>query len=429
MNSNNHYELLGVKRTATAQEIASAFRERARSAHPDKGGDPAHFLRLKHAREVLCDAHKRAAYDAELAASSSASSSASSPFSSSSSSSSTSSSGAAAAAAASQDELPRAPDNVVAMQISLQDAVRGAQRSLNVNRRVPCSSCAGSGMRADLTPQQRVNAHQPCGVCRGARIGPMGPCGACGMSGVQLSPSAQCAACSGRRLKHEHATVPFEIPRGCADGARIRLRGQAGAQPGQRAGDIVIQVHVQASDGFELLHAHLITDVNISLLEAIAGGERALRHPDGGVKRLRFDGGVQPGSYIVFPGLGLNEFASLALRVTIAIPRLTPSAAADARDDLARALSACSEAHAHARATTTRSVDSSSERSSPLLADAAAPAGAAFVDRHSIMTEADFVERARADEQLHADEEDAQAHAHAHAHAGMQPGNVQCAQS
>ncbi len=388
-----YYDLLGVARNATSQEIASAFRDRARTAHPDKGGDPAVFLRLKHAREVLCDAQKRAAYDAEIA------------------------SGRSASDELQMQQQPRAPDSVVAMQISLADAVRGATRSLNVNRRVPCSTCGGSGMRADLTPQQRANAHQPCGVCRGARIGPMGPCSACGMSGVQLAPSAQCASCSGRRLKHEHATVPFELPRGCADGARIRLRGQAGAQPGQRAGDIVIQVRVQPSDGFEVLHAHLITDVQLTLLEAIAGGERALRHPDGGVKRLRFDGGVQPGSFIVFPGLGLNEFASLALRVAVSIPRLSSSG--QARDDLARALSSCSEVAAR----TASASGGDGERPSPIIAAAALPAGAAFVDRHALMTEADFVERARADEQLHADEDDA------HAHAGMPPGGVQCAQS
>lgn len=61
-----HYEALGIPRSATADDVKRAFRERARSAHPDKGGNPADFRRIEEARAVLSDPTRRAVYDAAL---------------------------------------------------------------------------------------------------------------------------------------------------------------------------------------------------------------------------------------------------------------------------------------------------------------------------------------------------------------------------
>jgi len=330
------YDLLGVARDATSQEIVSAFRDRARTAHPDKGGDAAEFVRLKHARDTLCDNDRRAAYDATLNG---------------------------------QQELPRSPDQHVTMQIPLQEAVRGASRSMKANSRVPCGVCKGDGMRADLTTEERARALVVCDNCHGARMTPMGPCHRCGMTGRVLQSSHVCRTCGGTRKVHNHATIPFEIPRGCADGQVIRLRGTSSAQHGHAPGDIVITVRVQPSDGFDIVHAHLIRNVDIPLIDALVGGEIVIRHPDGDARRLQFDGGVQHGSMIVYPGHGVHTLASLALRAHITIPRLEK----DARAQLLPILPT----------TTTR----------------AHPATYTAIDRHTIMTEQQFAERVREEQQ------------------------------
>lgn len=332
------YDLLGVPRTATQQEIASAFRERARTAHPDKGGDPALFLRLKQARDVLCDPVKRAAYDRN------------------------------GEEAVTAPEAPRGPDQHASMQVSMMEAIRGVQRAINVNRNVPCSSCRGSGVKSDLTERQRANMWVPCQVCRGTKmLHNIHPCPACGASGRTLAPSCVCSTCGGRRMKSEIERIPFDVPAGSGDGDRIRI-------PTENS-DIVITIKIQSQDGFEALHHHLMMQIELTLIEAIAGGERTIVHPDGSRKHLRFDGGVQHGDVILFQGLGLGDQGALVFRVSVKIPRIAH--ASNAREVLEQALventSMPPREHGH---------EHKHER---------------VWDRHTIMSESDFLERVHAE--------------------------------
>jgi len=372
MQSENYYELLGVPPNAKTDEIASAFRRRARSEHPDKGGDAENFRKLTHAKNVLTDAAKREEYDASLRNGTTYSED-------------------------STGGAPKPPDQMVQLQISITDAIRGVSRSLRVNRRVACTGCEGSGIRKGANAAQ---AYGPCPACRGARMTHMGPCGACGMSGRAILNGFACTACGGQKLIHEQANVPFQVPPRSPDGARIRLHGQAGAMPGQCAGDIVICVRVAAEGEFTVLQGNLITDANITLLQAIAGGELELRHPDGTHKRLRFGGGVQHGDVISFPGLGIDHNSSLVLRAIIRIPKLNLSSSAD---DIARALTE------HTNMT----------NPAPLLAS-----NPDVVERHVILKESEFVERTHSDAETHGD------NPHMHAQQNPMMGQqVQCAQN
>lgn len=340
--TSSFYDLLGVSRTASTQDIASAFRERARTTHPDKGGDPATFLRLKQARDVLCDPQKRAAYDR------------------------------AGEEGVNDVDTPRGPDQNAAMQLSMREAIHGVQRHINVNRNIPCTTCNGSGVKSDLSDRARAHMWAPCQVCSGSKMLHHGlqPCPACGATGRTVSPSCACTSCGGHRIRREVRPIPFDVPAGSGDGDKIRI-------PMENS-DIVITIKIQSQDGFEAIRHNIITQVELTLLEAIAGGERTILHPDGEHKHVRFDGGVQHGDVISFPGLGLSEQGALVLRAVVKIPRIAH--APNALEVLERALvenTSMPPDRAH------HNQHRHNDR---------------VWERHTIMSESDFLERVHADD-------------------------------
>jgi molecular chaperone DnaJ len=286
------YELLGVSRTATADEIKRAYRRRARELHPDANpDDPAaeeQFKELARAYEVLSDPDQRARYDRFGEAGVGASSDpffggggigdifdaffgGSSPF----------------GAQRGTTGPPRGQDLEVVADVAFEAAIFGATVPVTVRTAVVCEECSGTGAAAGTRP---VTCNECGGLGQVRRVrqsvfGQMvtaGPCRRCGGSGQIVS--TPCARCRGETRVVEERTYNVDVPAGVDTGSTLRLAGRGAAGPyAGPSGDLYVHVRVAASDRFRRDGYDLVADVPISIAQAALGTHVGLVAPDGAV--------------------------------------------------------------------------------------------------------------------------------------------------
>ena len=329
--SKDFYQVLGVDRKAPIPDIKKAYRKLARKYHPDLNpGDKsaeAKFKEIQEAYAVLSDAKKRAQYDQFGFAGDVPPGAGPGPrppggsagfdgfnF----SDMGTSSfqdlfenlfGGAAAGRGRRSTAAPeRGEDLTYTMKIGFEDAVRGVQAKIKVNRLVPCNSCGGTG-------ESRAGGARACPTCGGTgrasmKRGPMkfaSACPACGGTGT--APGQACAACRGQGLVETSELINVRIPAGVDSGSRVRVpeKGNAGPE-GIPAGDLYINIEVTPHPRFKREGPILLVKVPITVPEATLGakidvptleGTSTIRIPPGtksGQKfRLREHGAPLPG--------------------------------------------------------------------------------------------------------------------------------------
>src|SRR5438309_2580590 len=249
----DYYELLGVTRDASADEIKRAFRRLARELHPDvsEAPDAEHrFREVVEAYEVLSNSERRELYDRFGHAGLRGGGFQPTAFDLGSLSDLFS--------AFFGDDLfgvggrrgrARGADIAARVEIDLADVVTGAKRDVPFGVTVACGRCSGSGAEPDTQVRS-------CPTCNGSgRVQQVsrsvfgefvraGTCPTCGGSGKLIEHP--CETCRGARRMIEERTLEVEIPAGIHDGQRIRLSGEghAGAA-GARAGDVYVAVHVR----------------------------------------------------------------------------------------------------------------------------------------------------------------------------------------
>jgi len=251
----DYYEVLGVSRDASDQEIKSAFRRLARELHPDLNpNDPTaeeRFKEVAEAYEVLSDSGQRARYDRFGHAGVRGASGG----------------GAGAQGFGSFQDIfdaffggadifgaggPSAGEDVlVATQVTFAESALGVEKDVVVERVEECESCDGSG----AAPGSEVHACATCGgvgQMRQAVSTPLGqmvrqtPCPSCRGTGREIS--TPCDTCRGRGRVRARSTVSVRVPAGIATGQRIRLQGRGGAgDPGAPDGDLYVEVRVPAT--------------------------------------------------------------------------------------------------------------------------------------------------------------------------------------
>ncbi len=279
----DYYDLLGVDRSASPEDIKRAYRRRAQELHPDRNPDPAaeaQFKELSEAHEVLKDPQKRANYDRFGSAEGPGPSGFGAGgglgdifeafF-------NMSGSGGAQAA-------NRGLDLEVVTELSLPDAVRGTAKDVTVRTAVACETCDATG----AAPGTSVT---PCAQCAGSGqvrqvrqsiLGQMvtsAPCPRCGGSG-QIIPEP-CTTCSGEGRRIEDATYTVDIPAGISNGATLRLpgRGAVGSRGGE-PGDLYVQISVPPHDVFRRDGDDLHADLRVSMTQAALGAEVAFEAID-----------------------------------------------------------------------------------------------------------------------------------------------------
>src|SRR5581483_8104209 len=318
------YELLGVSRSASEDEIKRAYRQLARELHPDTNPDKAAEERFKEvtlAYETLRDPERRRRYDmfgpeglrGTGAGPGPGGAGAAgdpfgfgdifeaffggSPF-----------GGGAGGGFGGRGGHPRGADAEVRVTIDFEEAVFGAQHEVAVRLPLTCATCSGSGARAGTTPTT-------CSQCRGAGeirrvrqslLGQMvtsTPCPQCGGTGEEIA--SPCPDCRGDGRRTEDRSLLIEIPAGVDDGATLRLSGRGAAGPrGGPAGDLYVHLNVRQHARFVRQGYDLVHELHVAMTQAALGAHIPFQTLDGD-EDLVVPAGTQTGRVFRLRGRGV----------------------------------------------------------------------------------------------------------------------------
>ncbi len=330
----DYYRVLGVDRSATAEEIKRAFRGIARQTHPDMNpGDPesaARFREAAEAYEVLSDPDTRRRYDrgdvldfSELFAGMGGFDDLlRSVF------------GDGLFGSPRSGRPVRGRDVLVRTEVSLELAAFGGPVTVEYSTRVACSDCSGTG--AD--PGTNSTTCPDCGgagqvrVTRKSIFGTMmtaAECRRCGGEGRLIENP--CRTCSGTGAVPERLSVQVDVPSAVSSGSRLRMSGR-GESPGRGGGpgDLYVELTVAEDPRFERHDNDLWHEATIGFSEAALGTTVEVPLIDGGTTALDVPPGTQPGEVfrltaLGMPVLGRNARGDLLVHVGVAVPtELTP---------------------------------------------------------------------------------------------------------
>jgi molecular chaperone DnaJ len=320
MAKRDYYEVLGVNRDASEEEIKRAYRKLAMKWHPDRNPDnPAaeeRFKEAKEAYEVLSDRQKRAAYDryghAGVDPAAAAAGAGTGGFQSAFGDMFSDIFGEIfGAGRQGRSTVFRGADLRYNLEITLEQAARGFDTRIRIPTLVACDACRGTGAKPGTHPQT-------CPTCRGAgqvRIS-QGPfsiaqtCPRCRGEGQVIAHP--CSACGGAgRVKHQK-TLSVRIPAGVDEGDRVRLagEGEAGVNGGP-PGDLYVQIHIKPHPVFQRDHDDLHCEMPISIGTAALGGEVEVPTLEGNA-RIQVPPGTQTGKTFRLRGKGIRGVRSQA---------------------------------------------------------------------------------------------------------------------
>jgi molecular chaperone DnaJ len=327
------YDVLGVERDASEQQIKKAFRALARELHPDVNAhDPQaeeKFKEAAEAYEILSDSERRATYDrygheglrsGGYAPSFDAFGSIGDLF--------EAFFGAGSPFGAGSGPLP-GEDIAVAVDIDLLEAATGAEVQIDVAVTERCEHCHGNGAEPG-TPIETCERCGGSGQLQAITRTPFGQmvrtvaCDACAGDGrVAAQP---CRECRGRGVRNAERKLEVKIPPGIASGQRIRIagRGHAGER-GAHAGDVYVIVRVREDERFVREGEHLITALDVPAPLAALGGTLEVPTLEGAAP-VEIPAGTQPGELITLRGHGMPSLrgrkkGDLKVVASVVIPR------------------------------------------------------------------------------------------------------------
>ena len=301
MAQRDYYEVLGIGKNASADEIKSAFRGLARKYHPDVNkelGAEQKFKEINEAYAVLSDTEKRAAYDryghAGLNGMGGVPDYTTIDF----SDIFEEFFGFGMSGSRRRNTPSRGTDLSYTLNLTFEEAVFGVEKEIDISRDEVCSTCHGSGAEPGTSPT-RCSTCSGRGEVRQTRQTFLGSmvqvitCPACGGTGeVIVTP---CHTCRGRKLEHKNVKKKVSIPAGVDNGNQIRLSGEG--QPGENGGpngNLYLEVRVKNHKFFRRKNDDLILDLNINIAQAVLGAEIDVPTING-TTQLNIPAGTQPG--------------------------------------------------------------------------------------------------------------------------------------
>ncbi len=307
----DYYEILGIDKKASQDEIKKAYRRLARKYHPDLNpGDKSaeqKFKELNEAYEVLGDEKKRTEYDQYGR----------SPFEG-------GGPGFDYRAYTSADRFDfggfgdifsdlfgaggrpggatelKGPDLVMGLELSLEEAFTGVTKSISFTREMQCTACGGSG----------GESFQQCGSCNGTGKVQASKgffkmsqyCTACGGSGRR--PTKACRTCAGSGKTTRHESLKVKIPAGADTGSRVRVKGMGGAPQGRgSSGDLQIEITVREHSLFKRQGDNIYVEIPVTFGEAALGAKIEVPTLDG-VSAMTLPAGTQGGQKFKLSGKG-----------------------------------------------------------------------------------------------------------------------------
>ncbi|MBU6234849.1 MAG: molecular chaperone DnaJ [Alphaproteobacteria bacterium] len=338
--SKDYYELLGVSRTASDDEIKKAFRKLAMQLHPDKNpGDKkaeAKFKEINHAYDILKDPEKRAAYDRYGAAAfEGGMGGAGGPFGGGRGGNPFGDFNFGGAGGFSDifEEMfgdmmgqgrggagsyggrggqTRGADLQYGIEITLEESFKGTEKTIRVPTFASCEVCSGSGAKAGTKPETCPTCHGAgrVRVTQGFFTIERG-CPTCG--GVGQTIREKCTGCGGAGRVRREKTLKVSIPAGIEHGRRIRLQGEgeAGVNNGA-AGDLYVLMNIAPHKLFTRDGADLHCRVPIAMSVAALGGSIEVPTIEGGRAEVKIQPGTQTGQQLRLKGKGMSMMRSAA---------------------------------------------------------------------------------------------------------------------
>lgn len=317
------YEILGIDKNASDDDIKKAYRKLAKKYHPDANPDnkdaEKHFKEVSEAYSILSDSQKRAQYDQfGNAAFDGAQGGGPGGF------------GGfdmdfdlsdifsmfgggfggfgGGGGSARKNGPKRGSDITVTIQITFEEAVFGTKKEIQVTAPDVCETCSGTGAKPGTHPetcsrckgsgQERVTQQSMFGTMTSIRT-----CSACGGTGKQIK--TPCATCNGNGRIRKNKKFEIAIPKGIDHGQTIRLakRGAAGENGGEY-GDLLVTVYVQPHKYFVRKGLDIYSETKISFVTAALGGEISIDTLEG-VQKHTLRAGTQPNAIITLRGAGV----------------------------------------------------------------------------------------------------------------------------
>jgi molecular chaperone DnaJ len=328
----DYYELLGLSRAASEQEIKRAFRKLARELHPDVSEAPdaqERFREVAEAYQVLSNSETRELYDRYGHAGLRGGGFTPGTFDFGSLSDIFSAFFGDDLFGVSGSRRSRGADVAAEVAIELVEAARGIEREVPFRVSAPCGRCNGSGAEPGTAPVA-------CPTCGGAgRLQQVSrsvfgefirtqACSRCGGAGQIVT--TPCADCDGSGRTIDERRLQVRIPAGIHDGQQIRISGEGHAgQLGGRAGDVYVRVRVRPDPRFARDGNDIFSTVDLTMTEAALGTRRSLPTLDGDVE-IEFAPGTQPGHVVVLRRAGMPVLQGYGrgdhrVLVNVAIPR------------------------------------------------------------------------------------------------------------
>lgn len=349
----NYYDILGVEKNASADDIKKAYRKKALEHHPDRGGDEIKFKEAAEAYEILNDSDKRAQYDRF----------GHNAF-------SQGRGGGFSGGGMNMDDIfsqfgdifgdggqfssffggggrrsqsNRGSNLRVKIRMSYEEIAKGTQKTIKIKKYIKCTTCSGSGAKDK-------NSVQTCGQCNGTgqvrrvqqsflgQMQTVTTCPSCHGDGTTIS--AKCNSCKGEGRVYGEETITIEIPAGVQDGMQLSIsgRGNIGERGGSN-GDLIVQIEEEAHPQLQRDGLNVAYDLHISFPDAVFGTQIEVPTIDGRAK-IKIPAGTQSGKILRlkgkgFPGLQTYDKGDQLIHVNV----WTPQQVSDEEKDLLEKLS------------------------------------------------------------------------------------------
>lgn len=350
----NYYDILGVDKKATQDDVKKAFRKLAQKHHPDKGGDEAKFKEITEAYSTLSDDKKRREYDSY---------------------GQTFNGGGPGAggfggfdpsqfsgfgqggvefdlndlfegfgdifgARGGRQRVKRGRDISIDIEVSFKESILGGSRSVLLTKVGKCDTCEGSGAK----PNTELEACKTCngqGKLHETRNSPLGAftsvrtCAVC--EGTGKIPKEKCAMCGGHGVLRKEEEIKIEIPKGIDGGEMIRMPGQGEAVKGGLSGDLYVKVHVKAHTVFKKEGMNLVMNMPMKLTDALLGTTTTITTIDEKKLEVKIPAMAEAQQTLRLKGKGVSidgHEGDLLIRLTATLPKKISNKAKKAIEEL-----------------------------------------------------------------------------------------------
>jgi molecular chaperone DnaJ len=340
--SKDYYEILGVNKSASKEEIKKAFHKLAHTHHPDKnGGDDKKFKEVNEAYQILSDDKKRESYDRfgnpDMGG-----------FNSSYGNSGfggfdfTGGNGGVefdlgdlgeifgdffgGASSRNRSKTKKGKDLETSINLSFEESIFGVSKRIKLDKISICEKCKGSGAKDDtkMSVCKNCEGHGQIKEIKRSILGSFQTtrtCESCNGSGK--IPEEKCSICKGAGVYRHEEEIEINIPSGIENGQILRVSEKGEAVKGGKSGDLYVRITVKNHSTYKRDGDNLITDISVKLTDAILGSIYKIKTLEGSILEVKIPEGINNGQMLRIKGRGvplINGRGDIILNIKVIMP-------------------------------------------------------------------------------------------------------------